>query len=136
MMSAARAPAASQSRTEENPVVVVASLPRADSPSAEKYLKERDGETAWTMQLSEAELAGVDKVQLPEQMAAQIDQREHVALQAAAADTRPAARLDPSARAWDEELPSNYRAPDLDGIDSDAADADGGADGGSPNSAS
>ena len=40
-----------QSRTPERPMLVVAALPRADSPSAERYVAERKGETAWTMDL-------------------------------------------------------------------------------------
>ena len=42
-----------QSRTPERPMLVVAALPRADSPSAERYVAERKGETAWTMDLGD-----------------------------------------------------------------------------------
>ena len=42
-----------QSRTAERPILVVAALPRADSPSAERYVAERKGETAWTMDLGD-----------------------------------------------------------------------------------
>ena len=99
-----------QSRTEDNPVVVVAALPRADSPSANRYVAEREGETAWTMQLSEEESIGVEKIALPDQLANQIGQREHVGAQA----KMPAVAFDPNARAWDESLPANFKSPNLD----------------------
>ena len=35
-------------RTEEQPVLTLAALPRADSPSAQRYVAEREGQTAWT----------------------------------------------------------------------------------------
>ena len=35
-------------RTEQCPVLTVAALPRADSPSAQRYVAERAGQTAWT----------------------------------------------------------------------------------------
>merc|ERR1712060_54331 len=38
-----------QERTADSPVLVVAALPRADSPSAKQYVDEREGQTAWTM---------------------------------------------------------------------------------------
>ena len=37
-----------QERTADNPVLVVAALPRADSPFAHQYVAEREGQTAWT----------------------------------------------------------------------------------------
>lgn len=120
-----------QQRTAENPVIVVAALPRADSPSAERYVREREGETAWTMHLTDE--LGVEKVDLPEQLAAQIERREHVALQAgmttnereaAAEAASRRASLDPNARAWDQELPANFRAPDLDGVDASSRGRD------------
>ena len=33
-----------QERTEDSPIVVVAALPRADSPSADRYVAERQGD--------------------------------------------------------------------------------------------
>lgn len=36
-------------RTEEHPALAIAVLPRSDSPSAERYKKERQGLTGWTM---------------------------------------------------------------------------------------
>jgi len=36
-------------RTAESSVLVVAALPRADSPSAGHYMAERSGRSAWTM---------------------------------------------------------------------------------------
>ena len=35
-------------RTEQCPVLTVAALPRADSPSAQRYVAEREGQTAWS----------------------------------------------------------------------------------------
>ena len=98
-----------QSRTEGSPTLVIAALPRADSPSAARYVAEREGETAWTMHLTEEDYASVEKVSLPTQVGAQIDAREHVSGQ-----VQPA--FDPTtARAWDQDdLPANYRAPSLD----------------------
>ena len=49
-----------QSRNRDDPTVVVAALPRADSPSAKRYVAEREGETAWTMHLSEKDAYGVE----------------------------------------------------------------------------
>ena len=96
-----------QSRNRDDPTVVVAALPRADSPSAKRYVAEREGETAWTMHLSEKDAYGVEKLELPPELARRIAQREHVGTQVA---------FDPNARKGDEdyELPSNYRAPSLD----------------------
>ena len=37
-----------QHRTAERPTIVIAALPRADSPSAEDYLREQQGRTMWT----------------------------------------------------------------------------------------
>jgi len=101
-----------QTRSKERSVVVIATLPRADSPSAARYVAERVGETAWTMHLSERESVGVEKIALPEQLAQQIGRREHVSAQAA--NAQPPTSFDPNARAWDEDLPTNYKAPSLD----------------------
>ena len=59
-----------QERTEDSPIVVVAALPRADSPSADRYVAERQGETAWTMEL--------DDDALPEEVVAQLQSSDHV----------------------------------------------------------
>ena len=59
-------------RTEQCPVLTVAALPRADSPSAERYVKEREGQTAWTMHLQEGLLT------LPGEILAQVEVGEHV----------------------------------------------------------
>ena len=87
-------------------MLVVAALPRADSPSAERYVREREGETAWTFHLGDDEDS---RTSLPEQLAAQITQRDHVDL-----SQRPPLVFDPSARAWDEQLPANFKEPSLD----------------------
>jgi len=50
----------------------VAALPRADSPSAERYVKEREGQTAWTMHLQEGRRT------LPSEILAQVEVGEHV----------------------------------------------------------
>jgi hypothetical protein len=42
-------------RTAEKPNIVVAALPRADSPSAAEYVAEITGRTAWTRELSAAD---------------------------------------------------------------------------------
>ena len=55
-------------RTEQCPVLTVAALPRADSPSAERYVKEREGQTAWTMQ----------GTIVPSEILAQVEVGEHV----------------------------------------------------------
>ena len=59
------------------------------------------------MHLSEKDAYGVEKLELPPELARRIAQREHVGTQVA---------FDPNARKGDEdyELPSNYRAPSLD----------------------
>ena len=62
------------------------------------------------MQLSEEESIGVEKIALPDQLANQIGQREHVGAQA----KMPAVAFDPNARAWDESLPANFKSPNLD----------------------
>ena len=99
---------------DEAPALVIAALPRDDSPSAARYVAEREGETAWTMHLTdddEYDYSSGEKVQLPEQIGNQINQREHVGAQ-----LQPSA-FDPNARAWDEdnaELPANFKAPSLD----------------------
>ena len=59
-------------RTEQCPVLTVAALPRADSPSAARYVKEREGQTAWTMHLQEGLLT------LPGEILAQVEVGEHV----------------------------------------------------------
>ena len=90
-----------QTRTEERPVVVIAALPREDSPSAARYVAEREGETAWTMHLD------ADELVLPMQVQQQLTQRDNVNLQ-----------FDPKARADDQDgpepLPANYVPPRLD----------------------
>ena len=64
-----------QARSEEAPALVIATLPRADSPSAGRYVAERRGETAWTME--EAADGGVEA--LPEaDCVAQQRMYEHV----------------------------------------------------------
>merc|ERR1712216_1031469 len=63
-------------RTTDNPVLVVAALPRADSPSGDRYVAEREGQTAWTMNVS----AG-GEVPLPEGILAQLRSSEHVSHQ-------------------------------------------------------
>jgi len=97
-----------QARTGEDAVVVIAALPREDSPSADRYVREREGETAWTMHLDDDDLT----VDLPSQLTNQITQREHVSSQVSL--QRPVVTLDPNARDWDEELPAGYKAPALD----------------------
>lgn len=93
-----------QTRTDEQPALVVAALPRADSISAARYVQEREGETAWTMDL------GDDDLVVPDQVANQLTQRDHVSLQY---------KFDPNARADQEDgpepLPANYVPPRLDG---------------------
>jgi len=104
-----------QARTEESPIVVIAALPRIDSPSAERYVREREGETAWTMHVLDEDSA--ETPQLPSQLAAQITQREHVSAQVDSVDKgkENVVRFDPSAREWDEDtLPSNFKEPSLD----------------------
>ena len=59
-------------RTEKRPVLTVAVLPRADSPSAERYVKEREGQTAWTMHLQEGTQT------MPDEILAQVLVGEHV----------------------------------------------------------
>ena len=108
-------------------MLVIAALPRADSPSAARYVREREGETAWTMHLSEEESISAQKPQLPSQLEAQISQREHVSAQVEAQEVAaqvvagggeegvPIVKFDPSARRDDEDtLPSNYKEPSLD----------------------
>jgi len=103
-----------QMRTDESPILVIATLPRDDSPSAARYVAERRGETAWTMDLSEEVMASSAKIELPDQVGAQIASREHVGAQVAS----PSA-FDPNARAWDQvgiedDLPANFKSPSLD----------------------
>jgi len=99
-----------QTRSEEAPILVIATLPRDDSPSAKRYVAEREGETAWTMHLSDEAYSSSEKIDLPSQVGAQISSREHVGAQVDGPAT-----FDPNARAWDQEdLPANYRAPSLD----------------------
>ena len=100
------------------PASAAAALPRADSPSADRYIREREGETAWTMQLSEADYSrSVEKIDLPDEVAKRISAREHVGTQvstAGAAAGAAGAAFDPNARAWDQELPANFKSPSLD----------------------
>ena len=103
-----------QSRTESSPMLVIATLPREDSPSAARYAAERRGETAWTMELSEEDRRSAEKAALPEQVGAQIASREHVSAQANAYGS-----FDPNARADDQmgierDLPPNFKSPSLD----------------------
>ena len=51
-------------------------LPRADSPSADRYVKEREGQTAWTMRLEDGA-----EVAVPEEILAQVTCAEHVSYQ-------------------------------------------------------
>ena len=97
-----------QERTADSPILVIAALPRADSPSAARYVAEREGETAWTMNLGEGGLRSVERVELPDALALQIDQREHAGAQV------EAPTYDPNSRAWDEDLPANFRGPNMD----------------------
>ncbi len=93
-------------RSEEKPALVIAVLPRADSPSADRYVRERDGETAWTMHRKEGGKRPKQASDVPAQVAAQISDREHISHS-----------FDPNARAWDEDnnAPTpNYRGPRLD----------------------
>ena len=77
-------------RTPQQPELTIASLPRADSPSAERYVAEREGETAWTMHVKEGG-SKWDRGAIPDQVSAQIGQRQHLDLQ-----------FDPTkAREWD-----------------------------------
>ena len=91
-----------QARDNENPILVVAALPRADSPSAARYVAEREGETAWTMHLAD----GGEDMYVPLEITAQLEQRDHVAHV-----------FDPNARAWDAENsdvpPPEYKPPSL-----------------------
>ena len=66
-----------QERTAESPALVVAALPRADSPSAARYAAEREGQTAWTM----GDGGGADAAALPEEVLAQLRSSEHVSHQ-------------------------------------------------------
>ena len=51
-----------QHRTTERPTVVIAALPRDDSPSADEYVRELSGRTTWTQQgVAQAETAGVGR---------------------------------------------------------------------------
>ena len=90
-----------QSRTPERPMLVVAALPRADSPSAERYVAERKGETAWTMDLG-------DDVQLtiPRGGPSSMHPRE----------PPPMRKFDPNARRDEEDtpVPTNYIPAPLD----------------------
>ena len=100
-----------QTRTEEAPALIIATLPRADSPSAARYVKEREGATAWTMHLNDAERSFGAEIDLPNEITAQIGQRAHVDH-----------TYDPGARAWDQETPAQAQAAQA------AADAAVGAD--------
>ena len=57
------------------------------------------------MHLSEEESKGVEKINLPDQLANQIGQREHVSAQLNGQYTGQAPSFDPNARAWDEDIP-------------------------------
>eukprot|EP00966_Prymnesium_polylepis_P305605 7062169-Prymnesium_polylepis.1 len=62
-----------QERTDDSPALVVAALPRADSPSANQYVAERRGQTAWTRD------GGEDVAALPEEGTVRLVQSsEHV----------------------------------------------------------
>ena len=95
-------------RTPQQPELTIASLPRADSPSAERYVAEREGETAWTMHVKEGG-SKWDRGAIPDQVSAQIGQRQHLDLQ-----------FDPTkAREWDidtgTDLPATpFKGPSLD----------------------
>lgn len=85
-----------QTRTAERPMLVVAALPRADSRSAARYVAERRGETAWTMDIDDEALGAP----------APRERRAHMP-------------FDPNARREDEDtelppLPANYVPPRLD----------------------
>jgi len=69
------------------PTLVIAALPRADSPSAARYVQEREGETAWTMD------PGEPAENLPDTIVTQLEQRVHVSHQ-----------FDPNARSADQDL--------------------------------
>ena len=94
---------------------MIASLPRADSPSADRYVREREGETAWTMHLRDGLEAGAGPSPT---VLSQITEREHVSHQYGGRVPGEAKPFDPNARAWDEdlgaELPANFRMPNLD----------------------
>ncbi len=92
-----------QTRTDERPELVVATLPRADSPSAERYAAERDGETAWTMRSDD----DAPRPELPLEIKAQLEERTHTNRHT----FDPDARFDESAMV---SLPPNYRPPSLD----------------------
>uniref|UniRef100_A0A7S4EV14 Uncharacterized protein n=2 Tax=Chrysotila carterae TaxID=13221 RepID=A0A7S4EV14_CHRCT len=88
-------------RSEEYPCLVIAALPRADSPSADRYAQERQGETAWTMHLRDGP---DDQPELPLVVQAQLQRRAHVSHQ-----------FNPNARQDDQDfLPPNYSPPSLD----------------------
>ena len=59
-------------RSEEQPVLTVAALPRADSPSAQRYVAEREGQTAWTRDCHG------DAPPLPEAALEQLRSSDHV----------------------------------------------------------
>ena len=96
--------------------LVIAALPREDSPTAARYVREREGETAWTMHIKEGDLMP----ELPAQVRAQMEQKEHTPF-----------TFDPNARSADrcsidqplpvldhavtlDELPAGYVPPQLD----------------------
>lgn len=114
-----------QERSGEERTLVVAALPRADSPSAARYVREREGETAWTMALEEegegASRSPSKKAAVPSEVATQITERTHT--DRTSPMTSPSHGVEePDARAWDEPdvpenevlLPGNYKAPRLD----------------------
>ena len=74
----------------------------------QRYVREREGETAWTMDIDDSTRRPVGEV--PAEVTAQVTDREN---------TRRVfeiPKFDPGARAWDEDsaLPPNYNPPSLD----------------------
>ena len=69
-----------QERTAEDPVLVVATLPRADSPSVDKYVAERQGKTAWTMDKLMDAQGGVTLTAPPNDAVTVRSSAEHVSL--------------------------------------------------------
>jgi len=62
-----------QVRSDDSPAIVIAALPRSDSPSAAAYVAEREGATAWTMLAHEdGDGADDDTCELPTEVTEQI----------------------------------------------------------------
>lgn len=62
-----------QARSDDSPTLVIAALPRSDSPSAAAYVAEREGATAWTMFAGDdGDAEGDDSCELPTEVTAQI----------------------------------------------------------------